>query len=262
MYEIAACERGNRLWNSDGALSIAIGYVLSAILNVLDADIWSSFKIVNNWRELWKRSTEIILRSIAPIIIFVSLDYAGLPRKTTAMVEHLKHSGEKLCRQTHSWQCHDRGHFKTAQGPKLLTVSLGFFCPITRDQRRIDQTLGHTRIVTNETSLFTSVDETTLLSELRVGLIAGPVGPLISSSARITVHGCTVYANVIFAVLALHLKHHRYDRKGESEYSCNESVETGARGVHLASDTINWSIISFCTKLSRRSLNSFLNQTW
>lgn len=60
---------------------------------------------------------------------------------------------------------------------------------------------------------FESVDEATLLSEPSVGLIAGPVGPLISTSARITVHGCTVYANVILAVLTLHLRHHRNHRK-------------------------------------------------
>jgi len=61
---------------------------------------------------------------------------------------------------------------------------------------------------------FGTVDETTLLNELRAELIvAGPVGPLVCFSARITVHGCTVRANVIRAVLTSHLQLRHDNRK-------------------------------------------------
>jgi len=64
-----------------------------------------------------------------------------------------------------------------------------------------------------ECSFLETVDETTLLNELSADLIAGPVGPLVCFSARITVHGCTVRANVIRAVLISYLQLRHDDRK-------------------------------------------------
>ena len=102
--------------------------------------------------------------------------------------------------------------------------------------------------------LFESVDETTLLSELRVRLIGVPVGPLISAYlGKDNSSWCTVYANVILAVLTLHLRHHRDHRKWESEWSTDESIERRARCK------TRWAQIQFYAVLHT---NNILQQLW